>query len=66
MNADKKSPESGALQPLRPLEKELIRARAINASAVTAPGVIMGNRAFVQTWEMLRTRSRPGNTQQGK
>ena len=66
MNADKKPPESGALQPLRPLEKELIRARAINASAVTAPGVIMGNRAFVQTWEVLRAQSRPGNTPQGK
>ncbi len=66
MNADKKSPESGALRPLRPLEKELIRARAINANAVTAPGVIMGNRAFVRTWEVLRSQSRPGNGQHGQ
>ncbi len=58
MNAENKSSDSAALRPLRPLEKELIRARAINANAVTAPGVIMGNRAFVRTWEVLRTQSR--------
>lgn len=62
MNPDKKPSASGPLRPLRPIENQLIRARAVNAHAVTAPGVIMGNRAFVRTWEVLRTQQRNENT----
>lgn len=66
MEPEKKLSASGPLQPLRPIEHQLIRARAINANAVTAPGVIMGNRAFVRTWEVLRSQNRHGNASHGK
>jgi hypothetical protein len=56
MKQAKKPTEHVPLRPLRPLESELIRARAINSSAVTAPGVVMGNRAFLSIWEASRAR----------
>jgi hypothetical protein len=56
MKPAKKPSEHAPLRPLRPVESELIRARAINTSAITAPGVVMGNRAFLSIWEASRAR----------
>lgn len=58
MKQVKKPTEHAPLRPLRPVESELIRARAINSNAFTAPGVVMGNRAFLSIWEASRARGR--------
>ncbi len=56
MKQARKPTDHAPFRPLRPVESELIRARAINSNAVAAPGVVMGNRAFVRIWEANRAR----------
>ena len=56
MKQAKKTTEPAPLRPLRPVESDLIRVRAVNSHAVTAPGVVMGNRAYLSIWEASRGR----------